>query len=71
MRNDKTPGTDGLTAEFYRYFWHEIADIMVDGFNYGFQAGRLSISQRQGVISLIYKKIKTLNIQKIGDRCSC
>ena len=57
MRNDKTAGTDGLTAEFYRYFWHEIADgIMVDGFNYGFQAGRLSFSQRQGVISLIPKK---------------
>ena len=55
MRNDKTPGTDGLTAEFYRYFWHEIADIMVDGFNYGFQAEGLSISQRQGVISLIPK----------------
>ena len=64
MRNDKTPGTDGLTAEFYRYFWHEIADIMVDGFNYGFQAGRLSISQRQGVISLIYKKNKNLEYLK-------
>ena len=55
MKNDKTPGTDRLAAEFYRYFWHEIADITVDGFNYDFQAGRLSISQRQGVISLIPK----------------
>ena len=21
MENNKTPGTDGLTPEFYRYFW--------------------------------------------------
>ena len=65
MRNNKIPGTDRCTTEFYRYFWHEIADIMVDGFNYGFQASRLSISQRQGIISLIPKNnIKSLEYLK-------
>ena len=63
MKNDKTPGTDRLAAEFYRYFWHEIADITVDGFNYDFQAGRLSISQGQGVISPLYQNKNLENLK--------
>ena len=53
MANDKSPGSDGFTAEFYRYFWNLISNYMVESFNYAFQNGILSISQRQGVISLI------------------
>ena len=58
MENNKTPGTDGLTPEFYRYFWNLLGSFMVSSFNYAFQNGTLSISQRQGIISLIPKKKK-------------
>ena len=58
MESNKTPGTDGLTSEFYRYFWNAVSKYMVDSFNYGLQHGSLSISQRQGIISLIPKKNK-------------
>ena len=58
MESNKTPGTDGLTSEFYRYFWNAVSKCMVDSFNYGLQHGSLSISQRQGIISLIPKKNK-------------
>ena len=33
MESTKTPGTDGLTSEFYRYFWNAISKYMVDSFN--------------------------------------
>ena len=47
---------DGLSAEFYRFFWDLSSDTMVNSYNYGFQKGELSISQRQGIIRLIQKK---------------
>ena len=28
MKSNKTPGSDGLTSEFYRYFWNEIGGYM-------------------------------------------
>ena len=36
FKNNKTPGSDGFTIEFYRYFWNAIGQIMVDSFNYAF-----------------------------------
>ena len=56
--NNKTPGSDGFTIEFYRFFWNAIGPIMVDSFNYAFQNGEMSISQKRGIISLIPKKDK-------------
>ena len=53
---NKTPGTDGLSAEFYQFFWKEISESMIDSFNYSFAKEEMSISQRRGVISLIPKK---------------
>ena len=28
--NDKTPGNDGFTIEFYKFFWPEIGTFVVD-----------------------------------------
>ena len=30
MKNNKTPGMDGLTAEFYKFFFDDIQDILVE-----------------------------------------
>ena len=60
MESNKTPGIDGLTSEFYRYFWNAVGKFMVESFNYAFQQGSLSIFQRQGIISLIPKKNKNV-----------
>ena len=69
MQNNKSPGSDGLTTEFYRAFWDIISTYVVNSFNYAFNTGNLSISQRQGIISLIPKKKKRiLFISKTGDR---
>jgi len=58
FQNNKTPGSDGLTIEFNRCFWEVLRHFMVDSFNYAYEDGRLSISQRLGTISLIPKKNK-------------
>ena len=62
FNNDKTPGNDGLTIEFYKFFWPEVGTFLVDSLNYAFFHGELSSSQKQGVITLLEKK-KT----KTGD----
>ena len=30
----KSPGTDGLTTEFFKYFWPELKTLIVGSFNY-------------------------------------
>lgn len=34
LENNKTPGNDGLTAEFYKVFWPLVGKILVDCLNY-------------------------------------
>ena len=58
MKNNKSPGIDGLPCEFYKIFWGEVKDILIKSFNDSFEIGKMSISQRQSIISLIPKKDK-------------
>ena len=53
FKNNKTPGTDGFSAEFYKFFWSDLGTEMTASFNYAFQKDSLSISQKRGIISLI------------------
>ena len=57
FQDNKTPGSEGLTIEFYR---DASGSCLVDSFNYAYEYGHLSISQRLGIISLIPKKNKSL-----------
>ena len=56
MDTGKSPGIDGLTVEFYFAFWAVLGSDLVEVLNYGFQNGQLSVSQRRGLLSLIFKK---------------
>ena len=56
MDTGKSPGIYGLTAELYVAFWAVLGSDLVEVFNYGFQHGQLSVSQRKGLLSLIFKK---------------
>ena len=58
FKNEKSPGTDGLQAEFYKYFWNELHVDMIHSFNFAFDSGSLSITQRRGIITLIPKPNK-------------
>ena len=56
MDSDKTPGTDGLPAEFYKVFWKNISPFLIPALNFALESGHLSVTQRRGVIKLIPKK---------------
>ena len=56
MECNKTPGSDGLPAEFYKVFWNDIADFFLKSINQAYHAGQLSVTQRRGIIKLIPKK---------------
>ena len=58
LKNAKCPGSDGLTAEFYKFFWTDIGDCVTESLLYSTEVGYLSTEQKRGVISLIPKKGK-------------
>ena len=64
MPSSKTPGTDGLPCEFYKVFWSDVGRIFINSLNYSYESGRLSMSQRRGIIKLIPKKDSDLNLFK-------
>ena len=64
ISNNKTPGSDGFTAEFYKFFWPQIEDIVFDSFVYAYNTGELSIEQRRGILNIIPKKEKDIRCLK-------
>ena len=64
MECNKTPGSDGLPAEFYKVFWNDISDLFLNSINYAYRSGQLSVTQRRGIIKLIPKKDAEPNLIK-------
>ena len=60
MKQNKTPGPDGLSTDFYMMFWSRISDTMYNAFIDSFQKKRLFFSARRGIIALILKKNKDI-----------
>ena len=50
MSNNKSPGTDGFTSEFFKVFWKQIGNFIVRSINFGDTKGELSVTQKQGAI---------------------
>ena len=55
MKNGKSPGTDGFTVEFFKFFWRDIGHFVVRSINEGFRNKIMSTTQREGVIVCIPK----------------
>jgi len=55
MENNKSPGSDGLTKEFYLTFYNVISDVLVKVYNDVYEEGLLSSSQRLSYITLLCK----------------
>ena len=49
MENDKTPGNDGLSKEFYEVFWDDVKIPLLALINDAFIKEELSTSQKQVV----------------------
>ena len=55
LKKNKSPGWDGLTAEFYKFFWNDIKHILFQSYIESINNNCLSPSQRTGVVTLIPK----------------
>lgn len=60
LKDNKSPGTDGLSSEFYKSFSLELAPFLLQVFNESFSANVLPWSMTQGLITLIPKPNKNL-----------
>jgi hypothetical protein len=58
LQNGKSPGTDGFTPDFYKFFWIKIKTLVFNSIKHAFETGELSIEQKRGIINLIPKKDK-------------
>ena len=47
MQNNKSPGSDGLTKEFYEGFWDEIKELIFASVTKAKSKGESSTSQSQ------------------------
>ena len=43
LKNGKTPGTNGLPCDFYKFFWLDIKQLLLCSINYCLQNGELSV----------------------------
>ena len=63
MNNDKSPGNDSITKEFYIKIWHVVKELLCASSTFCFFTiqqffivGELSASQKQAIVKLIDKK---------------
>ena len=71
MKQNKTTGYDGFPTEFYIVFWPDISDMLFNSYKYAFDNGIMSMSHRNGVITLLPKKDKDCMYIKIIDQSLC
>jgi hypothetical protein len=64
LKNGKSPGTDGFTADFYKFFWTKIKTLVLESLRNVYSDGELSIEQKRGIINLIPKKDKDARLLK-------
>ena len=63
MAHGKAPGSYGLPMEFFVKFWDVLGLDLIDVLNSCYLSGPLSLSQRRGIISLVFKKGDRLDIR--------
>ena len=59
MANNKSPGTSGFNADFFKVFWKYLGHFIVRSINFGFNKGELSVTQKEGIITCIPKENKS------------
>ena len=64
MKNNKSPGLDGFSPEFFKVFWPQLGNFFLDCINDCFLKNKLTESQTVGLITCIPKSGKARNLIK-------
>ena len=64
LPNNKSPGSDGLPMEFYKFFWLNIKQFVLESIQYSFDNNLLSVDQRRAILTLIPKSNKDIRLLK-------
>ena len=59
MKNDKSPGLDGFTSEFFKFFWSKLKYFILRCINYSYEKGELPQTLRTCVITCLPKQNKS------------
>ena len=62
LSNNKSPGSDGFPYEFCKVFWCDLKYFVLKSLKYGSKIGELSITQREGIITLVPKPGKPRHV---------
>ena len=62
----KSPGPDGLPAEFYKHYEDLLTPLLTEVINHSYLEGTLPTTMRQGDVALIYKKKDPKDIGSYG-----
>ena len=54
--NDKSPGNDSLTAEFYKHFSNELTPVLLDVYDSWGKLGTMGVTSRTGISMTFYIK---------------
>ena len=64
MKNDKSPGCDGFTANFFKTFWNRIGHFVVRAINIAYKNNTFGRNQKLGIITCIPKENKPKHFLK-------
>ena len=64
LKNNKCPGIDGFSAEFFKFFWPYLKHFILKSLNFAYERGELSISLRSSIVSCILKGNKSCEYLK-------
>ena len=66
LQNGKSPGSDGFPAEFWKFFWSDIAADFKMVVDWVYDSGRLTGMMAGGIIRLLFKKGDRLDVRNLG-----
>ena len=70
LNKNKSPGDDGITAEFYKKFHLELTPILAEVYNNIFIEEKLTKSMKRGIVTLVFKNKGSPNNLKFWRQIS-
>lgn len=55
LKYDKSPGLDGFTCEFFKFFWHDLGSFFTRAINFSKRVKHFSEPNKLGIIACILK----------------